>query len=40
MLVAALDLGLLIIVVLCFTELLWGAASKTPGEGESGSLGG
>jgi hypothetical protein len=40
MLVAALDLGLLIIIVLCFSQLLWGNASKTPSEGESGSLSG
>jgi hypothetical protein len=37
-LVAALDLGLLIIVVLCFTQLLCGSAAKAPEEGESGSL--
>jgi hypothetical protein len=40
MLAAALDFSLLLIVVLCFSQLLCGSASKTPGEGESGSLSG
>ncbi len=39
MLAVALDLSLLIIVVLCFTQLLWGGAAAKPAEeGESGSL--
>jgi hypothetical protein len=37
---AALDFGLLIIVVLCSTQLLCGSAPKTPEEGESSSLNG
>jgi hypothetical protein len=38
MLAAALDVSLLIIVVLCFTQLLCGSAAKPTGEGDSGSL--